>query len=191
VPLVAVDLETTGLDPSHDEIVSAGWVRVDGGRLVLGSAQRRVIQPRGDLSPSSIVIHGISDDQAAGGQPLEAVLRELLSVLAGSVLVAHNAAMDAAFLNAACRRCFGGAWAGPSIDTLRLLERTFRRSEHPIVDGGLRLGAARQHYGLPAYPEHDALWDAISAAELWLALASDFGTREQRLPLTRVSRVLP
>jgi len=190
VPLLAVDLETTGLDPRRDEIVSAGWVQVKGGRIVLSSARQRVIQPERALSASSVVIHGISDDQAAKGLPLEVVLQELLSMLAGAVLVAHHAPMDAAFIHAACRRCYGASWAGPSIDTLGLLERVFRRSAQPVLQGGLQLGAARGYYGLPAYPEHEALWDAVSAAELWLAVAADYGGG-QPLPLTRVARVLP
>lgn len=190
VPMVAIDLETTGLDPRRDEIVSAGWVQVERGRIVLGSASQRSIRPQGAVSPSSVVIHGISDDQAASGRPLKVVLDELLLVLAGAVLVAHHARMDAAFLKAACLRCYGAGWAGPGIDTLSLLERTLRRRQQPMAQGALRLGAARGYYGLPAYPEHDALWDAISAAELWLAIAAD-ARGGQTLPLTRVLDVLP
>jgi DNA polymerase-3 subunit epsilon len=190
VPLVAVDFETTGLDPRRDQIVGAGWVQLRRERVVLGSACRRVVQPDGDLAPTSVVIHGISDDQAASGEPLQTVLEELLTVLAGAVLVAHHAAMDTAFLSAACERRFGGPWAGPSIDTLELMERRFRRSDRPVVHGALRLAAARRCYGLPSYPEHDALWDAVSAAELWLALAADLAGHGS-LPLARVLRVLP
>jgi DNA polymerase-3 subunit epsilon len=188
--MLALDLETTGLNPRRDEIVGAGWVKVAGGRILLSSAQSRTIQPKRAMSPSSVVVHGISDDRAATGRHLDALLQELLPLLSGAVLVAHHAPMDAAFLSEACRRCYGASWAGPSIDTLELTERMFRRSQHPVVDGSLRLGAARRRYGLPDYPEHDALWDAISAAELWLAIAGDIRGNEA-LPLARVVRVLP
>lgn len=190
VPMVAVDLETTGLAPRRDEIVSAGWVRIERGRIVLGSACRRSVAPEGELPPSAVVIHGISDDQAASGSPLEVVVRELLEALSGAVLVAHHGRLDAAFLSAACQRCYGASWAGPSIDTLTLLERRLRRGDHPIADGALRLGTARRRFGLPAYPEHDALLDAVAAAELWLAIAADI-RGDAPLALKRVSTVMP
>ena len=39
LPLLAVDLETTGLDPARHRVLSAGWVPVDGRRIVLAGAR--------------------------------------------------------------------------------------------------------------------------------------------------------
>jgi DNA polymerase-3 subunit epsilon len=190
VRLVALDFETTGLDPQRDEIVSAGWVELKHGRIALDTARHRTTRTDGPISAASATVHGISDDRAAQGVALETVLEEVLSVLAGAVLVAHHASLDAAFLEAACVRCYGRSWAGPAIDTLAVLEGLMRRRQKPIREGALRLAAARRSYGLPHYPEHDALWDAIAAAELWLAIAEDLrGT--DTLPLARVQRILP
>jgi DNA polymerase-3 subunit epsilon len=190
VPLVAVDFETTGLDPRKHEIVSAGWVRLEGGRILLESAARWDLRPETPMSPASVAIHGISDDRAAQGAPLSLGLEQLLSVLAGSVLVAHNARLEAAFLDAACQRCYSAHWAGPCIDTLAVLERTLRQRQQPVPEGTLRLAAARRRYGLPVYPEHDALSDAIAAAELWLAISRDL-RGDGTLPLERVRQILP
>lgn len=190
VPLLALDLETTGLDPMRDEIVSAAWVRVRDGRILLHSARQRTVRPEGNVAPASVVIHGISDDAAAAGIPLVTLLDELLPALSGAVLVAHNAPIEAAFLRAACQRCYGSEWAGPCIDTLALLHDTLQRRQQPIAQDALRLPAARQRFGLPTYPEHDALCDAIAAAELWLALAADL-RGSGKLSLGRVRRVLP
>lgn len=190
VSMVALDLETSGLDPLRDEIVSIGWLELVEGRIQLASARRQTIVPEGPLPASSVAIHGISDDQAAGGQALREALPELLRVLSGAVLVAHHAPLEAAFLKAACIRCYGAAWAGPAIDTLGQSLNLRRRRQQPIPQGGLRLSAARSHYSLPDYPEHDALVDALGAAELWLAIAADLRGRGS-LPLSRVSRILP
>ena len=48
---------------------------------------------------------------------------------------------------------------------------TLERKLHPNLVGtdAYRLGAARQRYGLPEYRAHDALTDALAAAELFLA----------------------
>ena len=53
--LLALDVETTGLVPGRDRVVSVGWVPVDGDRLDLAGARRFVV--RGD------------DPGARGGDP--------------------------------------------------------------------------------------------------------------------------
>lgn len=190
VPMLALDLETSGLDPTRHEIVSAGWVAIDLGRLRLESAERRIIRPRRELTADSVVIHGISDDAAAAGEPLEQVLTELWGRLRGRVLVAHHAELDAAFLGAACRQLFRAELALPCIDTLAVLASLSRRRQQPLPVGALSLQAARQRHGLPEYPAHDALWDAIAVGELWLAMLAEL-SGGKRLALGRVLKILP
>lgn len=189
--LLAVDFETTGLDPSSDALVSAAWVPIDSGRIELSSARHHVVRaPEGKLTGDSIRVHGVSHDRAARGVALADVLEELLEALRGRVLVAHHAPLDAAFLCEACRAVLGGALAWPCIDTLKLLEVQGLRRQQPVRAAELRLSAARARFALPSYPPHSALWDAVGAAELWLALAAAWsGTG--KLPLGRVARVLP
>lgn len=190
-PLLALDLETTGLDATRDAIVSAAWVPIDAGRIELSRGSRRVVlPPEGALTAESVCIHGIGHDRAAGGVELEPLLLELFTALRGRVLVAHHAPLDVSFLAAACRRVFEASFAWPSIDTLALLRTELAMEERPIANGELRLAAARERLGLPQYPSHDALWDAVSAAELWLALAAGWAGRG-KLPLGRVCQVLP
>jgi DNA polymerase-3 subunit epsilon len=172
-PMMALDLETSGLDPRKDEIVSMGWVLVDGGRISLSSARCVLVKPRSELPSSSVVIHGIGDDQAATGLPIREALSSVLEALSGRVLLGHHIAMDAAFVSAACRGVGWGRLSVPCVDTLSLLERDARRRQAPIVAGALSLSGARAARGLPRYPAHNALWDAIGAAELWLSQSAE------------------
>ena len=43
-PLIAADLELTGLDPAKDQISSVGWTRVDEGRSRRGSNRPRCLR---------------------------------------------------------------------------------------------------------------------------------------------------
>lgn len=165
---LALDLETTGGDPQQHEIVSLGWVCLDGPRIDLGSARRRIVRIAGAMSAESATVHAITDDEAAAGVPLDAALRELLAALAGRVLIAHYAPTERGFVDAACRRLLGGGIAIPAIDTLDIARRLMPPGQAP-APGSLRLGALRRRYGLPRYPAHDALSDALAAAELFLA----------------------
>lgn len=166
---LALDLETTGGDPARHEIVSLGWVCVDGPRIDLGSARHRVVRLTGAMSAESATVHAITDDEAAAGVPLEEALRELLAALAGRVLIAHYARTELGFVDAACRRLLGGGVIIPAVDTLDLALRRLARLQQTAAPGSLRLGALRRHYNLPRYPAHNALSDALAAAELFLA----------------------
>jgi DNA polymerase-3 subunit epsilon len=68
LPLLAVDIETTGLDAGRDRVLSIGWVPVDGRGVVLAGARYRVVRPEGDQAVgSSATVHGLTDDEVAAG----------------------------------------------------------------------------------------------------------------------------
>ncbi len=171
VRFVAVDLETTGLDPVHDAIVAVGWVAIAGGAVDLSTARHRVVAPGRDIPEPSAVVHGIGDDAAARGAPLHEALAALLGDLAGGVLVAHNAPFELAALDAACRRAFGAPFAPPAVDTLALARGWLERRSAAAARSGpsLRLDAVRRRHNLPRYRAHNALSDALAAGELFLA----------------------
>ena len=195
VRFTALDVETTGLDPGQDEIVSIGWVCLQDARIDLSTAGHLLVKPTRAMPEASAALHHITDDMAAHGLSLRAALDRVLPVLAGSILVAHNAAVDAAFLAAGCARAYGGPFLAPAVDTLELAcrarwrEAAWRSGEgvtgsiSPCRDG-LRLQPLRRAHGLPDYPAHDALTDALAVAELFLALLARMG--EGRVPLHRV-----
>ncbi|HOL64791.1 MAG TPA: exonuclease domain-containing protein [Accumulibacter sp.] len=181
---LALDLETTGSDPSRDDILSFGWVCLSGSEIRLATARHRLVQPRRALDEQNVGIHRITDDRAASGESLRAVLRDFLADLQGRVLIAHYSPTEVGFLNAACRACYGGAFLAPVIDTLQLA----RQDRELAAPGSLRLPALRRQYHLPRYPLHHALSDALAAAELFLAQASALSSRA---PLSLSSLLLP
>jgi len=173
--LLAVDLETTGLEPARDHILSIGFVPVDGLRIVLSGARRLVVRSDTEVGQSA-AIHGLTDDAVAAGVPLADALAALLAALGGRFLLAHHATIEREFLSAACERVLGGPLPCLSVDTLALEQRLLARGwgdEPP--PGSLRLSAARERHGLPRYRSHEALTDALACAELYLAQAADLG----------------
>jgi DNA polymerase-3 subunit epsilon len=178
VEYVALDLETTGTDPGTEEIVCFGWVVLRGSTIDLSTASRRLVRTSKAMPETSALIHAITDDEAETGEPPCEVLESLLSVLAGRVLIAHYAATERGFVDAACRRCFGGGLLVPTVDTLYLARRSYARQQREPAPGDLRLGALRDRHNLPRYTSHDALLDAIAAAELFLAQVGQLSDRE-------------
>ena len=166
---LAIDLETTGLDPRRDQILSVGYVVVHGNRIDLGTARHRLVRAAYAIPAESAVIHQITDDQAAQGESLEPVLADLLADLAGKVMIAHHATVERGFLDAACRQVFGAPFVVPVIDTQVVALRTFERRQTPYKGSDLRLHALSERFNLPRYNAHNALSDALAAAELFLA----------------------
>ncbi len=182
VPLVALDVETTGLDPARDGIVSLGLVPFTLQRIRASQARHWLLKPRVDLVDASVAYHGITHSQLADAPDLEDVLAELLALLAGQVVVVHCNAVERGFMNGALQRRLGEDIAFPVIDTMALeaqvrtpasapAPRSWwpRRPRAAPAAQSLRLAACRERYQLPRYTLHHALSDALGTAELLLA----------------------
>jgi len=176
VDFVALDLETTGLDMGRDEILSIGLVCIRNMQIDLTTASHRLVKPASAIPEQSAVIHHITDDRAAGGEALVDVLQDLLPQLAGKVLIAHHARFEMQFLRRACEQCFGAPFFMPVIDTQEVARRSLERRNQTYRAGELRLAALRQRYHLPRYRLHNALSDALAAAELFLAQLAQYDT---------------
>jgi len=137
-------------------------------RIDLSDACHRLVQTARAIPEASAVVHRITDDQAARGERLDKVLAELLNKLAGKVMIAHH--LEKGFLNTACQRLYGVRLPVSVIDTQVLAKHTFERRHIALLKGlDLRLHALGERYNLPRYGAHNALSDALAAAELFLA----------------------
>ncbi|MCB1054001.1 MAG: 3'-5' exonuclease [Acidobacteria bacterium] len=174
----ALDLETTGLDPERDEILSCGMVPIVGGVIRWGERYYRRVRPGGDGASDAVAIHGLLPDEAAGALSLEALVADLAERLAGGALVVHWARLDVRMLRRAFREQ-QTPWPRPEVvDTAQLLARLDRRRS--LIEPGARpsptqLAQARAALGLPPHREHHALYDALATAELFLALKARLG----------------
>lgn len=183
VEFLAIDLETTGLDPKRDDILSVGYVTMHGNRIDLGSARHRLVRTARAIPEASAIIHQITDDQAAQGGLLDDVLAELLQDMAGKVMIAHHASVEKGFLGDACQRVYGVGLTVPVVDTQAVAKRTFERRHIAFKSSDLRLHALSERFNLPRYGAHNALSDALAAAELFLAQVSHQGDRGDKIPL--------
>lgn len=190
LPLLAVDVETTGLDPRRDRVLAVGFVPVDGDRIVLGGSGSVVVRSdsvsdHDDGVGQSATVHGLTDDIVAEGVPVPEALDLLFTALGGRVLLAHYSRIEIDFLGALCQRTYGVKPPLVAVDTLGLQRRvTSTRidmgfpSDDSVED--LRLWGARERYGLPRYRAHDALVDAVACAELYLAQVAELEQRGAR-----------
>ena len=160
---VVVDLETTGLRPGQSRICEIGAVRVDG--LVPAGTFETLVDPGEPLPRLVASLTGIADaDLAEAPGPAEAV-RRFLAFAGDSVLVAHNARFDLAFLDREVERLTGRRVAAPVVDTVGLARR--------LLAGRVSrasLASLSHFFGTSVRPCHRALPDAQATAEVLIAL---------------------
>ncbi len=184
-PLLAVDFETTGLSAKNEHILSIGFVKINSLAISLSSARHQVIKVEKNLDPCNVVIHQITDTEKNNGVSLETGIADLLENLRGRVLLAHHARSELKFINVSCKKIYGIKPSILMIDTIELAARRLEKKHKPIKPKDLRLFNLRREYGLPKYPAHNALYDAISTAELFLAEINDL-PKKRKTPLSEL-----
>jgi DNA polymerase III subunit epsilon len=152
-----VDLETTGLGPSQERILELGIVLLAPSGEVLEEWASR-FNPEGRMGATHV--HGITAEDVAGAPLFRDCVGEIVGLLRGRVLVAHNAVFDVAFLRAE----FGRAgWSLPEVPALCTLQASWYYLPHLA---GRRLPQCCLAAGIRARSEHVALDDARSTAAL-------------------------
>lgn len=167
--LVFLDLETTGIDPKQDKIIEVAAVARyrNGKREVF----QRLVQPEVAVPPFITGLTGIDEEMLAEAPTFAQIRRELLAFLEGKILVAHNAAFDLAFLEAA----FAMNLENLSVDTLE-----FCRLLYPGLNSYALRHLARE-FSLPVENSHRALPDTLLLESLFLRLvktASELSLQE-------------
>ena len=176
--LCVIDLETTGLDAASDEIIAFATVPIAGARVRVREARYRVVRPRRMPRANTILIHGLRSEELADSPSLSEVMGELLTELTGRVLVAHVAALDESFLRRALLDA-GTSLRNPVIDTAALAAELFSRRHQPgRREVGLTPLAGR--LGLPVHRPHEADGDALTTAQVFLALATELDAFERQ-----------
>jgi DNA polymerase III subunit epsilon len=163
-----VDLETTGLDPRHHEIISYAAIPVDEARVRPGGLVSGLVRPRRMPRADSMRIHGLRPADLASAPALHETLDDLLGALAGRSLVAHVAWLEEGFLSRALRAHGVRLYDAP-IDTAGLADVVLGR--RPGSDP-LRLSVVAAQLGLPVHRPHHAEGDALTTAQVFIALAT-------------------
>jgi DNA polymerase III subunit epsilon len=185
-----VDLETSGLDPRLDEVLSFAAVPIEGGRIVAGAVVSGLVRPEAPPPGSSIEIHGLRAADLAAAPPEREALVPLIDALDGCVPVAHAAWIERAFLRPRLR-AMGFDLPRRMVDTA-VLWRALCIARGDGDPGWRSLSALAAALGLPSHRAHVAEGDALTTAQAFLALATHLEAegRATVRALTRADRAV-
>ncbi|MBN1675963.1 MAG: 3'-5' exonuclease [Kiritimatiellae bacterium] len=161
VTFVAFDIETTGLSRAHDRIVEIGAVKFRAGKRL--EARSWLVNPDGPIPAAAQRIHGITPDMVADAPRFEQIGPAFEAFVQGTVLIAHNAPFDHAFLAAEYARCRAAPRACPVLDSLRLSRQWFPGLER------YALQPLARELNIPFTGPHRALADAACVEAVFLA----------------------
>ena len=154
---LALDFETTGLDASSGRVVEFGAVEFAydrEGALAVTREWGSLVYPCMPIPDSATAIHGITDLDVSQAPRFADLAVELCALLAGKVVVAHNAPFDLGFLVAECDR------AGVKIPDVDVADSLgLARLAFPSFMG-FSLGKLAFRLGIEVGSAHRALDDA-------------------------------
>ena len=163
---LAVDLETTGLDPKTDRIIEIGAVRVFDGKV--SGVYETFVNPYRKLEERVISLTGISDSQLENAPGIQDVIGPFLEFAEGLPLLGHHVIFDYSFLKrAAVNR--GCGFERQGIDTLKLARKFMPPDEKK------NLKAACEFFGIKTYLSHRALADSRASHGLYQKLGELYG----------------
>jgi DNA polymerase-3 subunit epsilon len=162
VTVAVIDVETTGLSPTTDRIVELGVVLLDD-RGEVEAEFETLLNPGRDVGPTHL--HGIRAADVVEAPTFADVAPYLASLLAGRVVVTHNALFDLRFLAREFARAGVQVDLSPTLCTMRLAPLFFG-------PGTRSLQALCGFVDIPLDHGHAALHDARATAELMLHMLS-------------------
>jgi CRISPR-associated protein Cas2 len=166
-----LDIETTGLNPESDSIISICALKFVSGALVSGEEvqEYQVLVHSVEQVPAPITrLTGISSEQLVrDGIDLNDAMTELEKFVGNSQIVAHNVRFDLMFINAARRKLSMPMLMNEVIDTLALSKKKLYNLK------SYKLTSLAEHFGIDRSGLHNSAADCRITAEIYRRLTSD------------------
>lgn len=119
-PLVALDLETTGINPNRDRIVQIGIVKLKPNGET--KEWESLVNPGIPIPPHVVETHGITDTMVKDELPFSRLGPMLIKGIEGCDLCGHNVMFDVNFLRTEFKR-IGIKWTpGCIVDSLKIFQ---------------------------------------------------------------------
>ncbi|HET8726721.1 MAG TPA: DNA polymerase III subunit epsilon [Alphaproteobacteria bacterium] len=175
---IALDTETTGLDPlTGDRIVEIGCVEMIN-HVATNRSFHRYLNPERPMPAEALAVHGLTDEFLADKPVFAEVAQDFLEFIGDARLVIHNAEFDMRFLNAELSRLgFQALPMSRSFDTVALCRKRYPGAQANLDALCKRFGIDNSDRTL-----HGALLDAQLLAEVYLEL---MGGRQPGLILAK------
>lgn len=173
---VVVDVETSGLEPFHDRLISVGAVALTGGLLRLAESFEVVLRQHTPSNERNILVHGIDGTTQTCGQDAADGLAAFLEFAGKAPLIGFHADFDRTMIRRAMLAELGSAPVNAWLDVAVLAPALFadRAAAAVTLDDWLQI------FGIENHSRHNALADACATAQLFQIVAAQAAQQGMR-----------
>lgn len=115
---IILDLQTTGLNSSTDEITEIGALKFDNNKLI--DTFQTLVKPSSYIPENIIEINGITNKELENAKTIEFILPKFIDFIEDYTLIAHNNSFDLTFLLRNLQKYNIPCIKNKTIDTLSL-----------------------------------------------------------------------
>ncbi len=160
VSFCIIDLETTSLSPETGEIIEIAAIRYEGS--VVTDKFCSLVKPSTEIVPRNVSrLTGITTAMVIDQPKIEEIFDDFMKFIDNSIIVAHNAKFDTAFLNVISLQLYGKTIKNPVICTCNLARRLFPEIKSKS------LSSLAYHFNVPFTKKHRAMSDAEVTLEIF------------------------
>ncbi len=166
---VCFDVESTGLNPKIDDIISIAAVKIKGNKILSSQKFERLVSTDKSMSAKNIEIHRLRVCDLEFGEEVELVIKDFLYFIGSRKLVGYYLEFDVNMVNKYLKKMLGISLPNEQIEVSAIYyDQKIEFIPQGHVD--LRFDAIMKDLDLPIMSKHDALNDAIMTAMIFLKL---------------------
>ncbi len=172
---VVVDVESTGLNPKKDRILSIGALKIHNNEIFVKESFEIYIQ-QSAYNPESARIHGIIKNGRIQKFSETDAMKMFIEYIRSDIIVGHSITFDITILNVTLKRIVGDKLKNKILDTIELYKR--------LKGGDFRLGDSTSldklcdEFNIPKSDRHTASGDALITGILFLKIISRLRERK-------------
>ena len=155
----ALDIETTGFDPTYDEIIEIGAAQYRNGLCC--SSFSTLVKPENEVDDYITQLTGITNEMLVSAPSIKEALPNFIKFLGDDTIVGHNINFDVNFLYDNCMRHTSHIFSNNFVDTMRLSRRLFPELPNH------KLSTLIQAFNISDTVEHRALSDAVNSSSCY------------------------
>lgn len=168
LPVAVVDLETTGGHLYQDRITEIAILRFERGQV---SRHEWLVNPQQPISDFIAKLTGIDDEMVKDAPFFDQIAADLLPLLRGALVVAHNSRFDYTFLRHEFLRA-GLDFSAPALCTVQLSRRLYPQFHKHNLDSII------ERMGITVENRHRAMTDVLALADFLECSLTEKGEEE-------------
>lgn len=153
-----IDIETTGLSTTKNEIIELSALKVRNDKII--SQYSSLIKPDNSIGSFITKLTGITNEMVADSPKITEVLPDFTEFISDDCIIGHNVNFDINFIYDNLLRHFNREFSNDYVDTMRLARKFCKFPSH-------RLSYLAERFEISTEGHHRALNDCIMTYEIY------------------------